>query len=217
MANLDNLRKRAKTLLKQHRERYYPVAAKLRQGLKKFAALSDAEILNAPFALADAQAIVARDAGFASWGAASKALKHTPARKTASAPKPPRLCTAYPQLIVTDVARAAAFYAEKLGFKVAYLYGKPPFYGLVERDSAGLNLRHMDKPVIDQSLRERETLLDASIPVEGVKALYLEFQQRGVDFAQPLKLQPWGAWDFILRDPDGNLIAFGSAIPSWQE
>ena len=30
----------------------------------------------------------------------------------------------------------------------------------------------------------------------------------GVAFAQPLKHEPWGARDFIVRDPDGNLVLF---------
>jgi catechol 2,3-dioxygenase-like lactoylglutathione lyase family enzyme len=124
----------------------------------------------------------------------------------------PRLCAAYPQLFVADVARSAAFFVEKLGFATEYLYGEPPFYGLVTRHGVGLNLRHVDAPVIDPDLRERESLLSASIPVEGIKALFLEFQDRGVDFAQTLKQQPWGALDFIVRDPDGNLIGFGSAM-----
>jgi catechol 2,3-dioxygenase-like lactoylglutathione lyase family enzyme len=142
---------------------------------------------------------------------AVKELRKRPDDSGASQqPQPPRLSVAYPQLFVTEVDRSVRFYVEKLGFAVAYLYGEPPFYGLVKRDRAGLNIRHVDEPLIEPRLRERESLLSASIPVEGVKQLYLEFKRRGVDFAQPLKLQPWDATDFIVRDPDGNLICFHS-------
>jgi catechol 2,3-dioxygenase-like lactoylglutathione lyase family enzyme len=123
----------------------------------------------------------------------------------------PRLCIAYPQLFVSDLARAADFYERKLGFAVVYLYGEPPFYGLVARDGVGLNLRHVDVPVVDPSLRDQEILLSANIPVDGVEALFRQFQQYDVPFAQTLKAQPWGAKDFIVRDPDGNLICFASA------
>ena len=123
----------------------------------------------------------------------------------------PRLLTAYPQLFVQDVARAVAFYRDKLGFAVTYLYGEPAFYGLVERDGVGLNLRHVDQPMMDPALREQESLLSAQIPVRAVKALFIEFKERGVAFHQTLKAQPWGATDFVIRDPDGNLICFASA------
>lgn len=126
-------------------------------------------------------------------------------------PADPRLLAAYPQLFVRDVTRAAAFYRDKLGFAVTYLYGEPPFYGLVERDGVGLNLRHVDQPVMDPALREEESLLSANIPVRAVMALFVEFKERGVAFQQTLKEQPWGAIDFVVRDPDGNLLCFASA------
>jgi uncharacterized glyoxalase superfamily protein PhnB len=43
-----------------------------------------------------------------------------------------------------------------------------------------------------------------------VKELFLEFKQNGVEIAQTLKEQPWGATDFLVRDLDGNLICFAS-------
>jgi catechol 2,3-dioxygenase-like lactoylglutathione lyase family enzyme len=112
---------------------------------------------------------------------------------------------------VADVERAAKFYVEQLGFRLIYLYGTPPFYGLVERDGAGLNFRHVDAPAVDPALRERESLISASIPVYGVEALHDEMKAKGVPLAQDLTVQPWGSKDFIVRDPDGNLICFGAA------
>src|SRR5215471_11320863 len=141
--SLENLRKRAKTLVRQHRDRYYPVAAKLRRAIPRFAALSDQMILEATFNLADAQQVVAREAGFRDW---VHATKEAPSMSTRSetdetAGATPRLQIAFPQLFVADVRRAAVFYQDKLGFEIAYLNGEPPFYGLVTRDRVGLNLR----------------------------------------------------------------------------
>lgn len=129
----------------------------------------------------------------------------------ASVPGLPRLACAYPQLHVTDIARAISFYVDKLGFTEIYRYGTPSFYALVERGGAGLNLRHVDAQLIEQATIERESLIVASIPVYGVEALYDEITQRGTPLAQALTQQPWGAKDFIVRDPDGNLICFGAA------
>jgi uncharacterized glyoxalase superfamily protein PhnB len=46
------------------------------------------------------------------------------------------------------------------------------------------------------------------IEVENVKALFQEYEARGVDFAQRLVRQPWGGLDFHVRDLDGNVISF---------
>jgi catechol 2,3-dioxygenase-like lactoylglutathione lyase family enzyme len=207
MANVANLKKQAKTLVKWHRERYHPIAARLRQSVARFAELSDHEILDAPFSLAEAQQIVAREAGFASWAAVVEGPGTLP-RQAAEAS--PRLLVGYAQVFVTDVSAAARFYTEQLGFAVEYLYGEPPFYGLLSRDGVGINLRHVDEPVLDRS-REKD-LLSVSVVVEGVKALFLEFQDRGVEMAQRLKRQPWGASDFIVRDPFGNLLCFAGSL-----
>jgi catechol 2,3-dioxygenase-like lactoylglutathione lyase family enzyme len=120
----------------------------------------------------------------------------------------PTLLAAEPQLFVTNVQAACNFYSKKLGFEVAFIYGEPPFYGQVFRDGAKLNFRHLDKPAINTEFRDRERLLSASITVDDVKSLFLEFQTRGVPFSQTLKTEPWGARTFIVRDPDGNLILF---------
>lgn len=113
---------------------------------------------------------------------------------------------AQPQLFVSDVEASCKFFVAKLGFNVGFKYGQPPFYALVQRDSACLNLRFVHEPVLN---REAEPdLLSASIPAADVRALYLEYESAGAPIHQPLMTQPWGVEDFIVRDPDGNLIHF---------
>jgi catechol 2,3-dioxygenase-like lactoylglutathione lyase family enzyme len=118
---------------------------------------------------------------------------------------------AEPQLLVADIAVTCDFFTRKLGFDMAFSYGEPPFYAQVKRAGARINLRCVEQPLIDPALRDREELLSASLTVahpEDVKALFLEFQAAGAEFFQSLKREPWGARDFIIRDPDGNLLLF---------
>lgn len=210
MPNLENLRKQAKLVLRWHRDRYYPVAAQIRSVLPRFRQLSDPEILNAPFKLADAQELVARQQGFESWQALREGLQAMSDASTQTTTRPVITAVAA-ELFVSDIQKSCEFFTKKLGFTVVYTYGEPPFYGQVKRGAARLNLKHMDHPVIDPALREREQLLSADMVVdtaEEIKQLYLEFQQAGVDFQQTLVRQPWGAKNFVVRDPDGNLLLF---------
>jgi catechol 2,3-dioxygenase-like lactoylglutathione lyase family enzyme len=118
---------------------------------------------------------------------------------------------AEPQLFVADIKSSCDFFTRKLGFVIAFTYGEPPFYAQVKRDGARINLRCVEHPVIDAALRDREQLLSASLTVATpgeIKALFLEFQAAGVTFFQTLEREPWGARDFIVRDPDGNLLLF---------
>jgi len=121
------------------------------------------------------------------------------------------LAIAEPQLFVADIEASCDYFTGKLGFVAAYTYGEPPYYAQVKRDGARLNLRCVEQPVIDPGLRDRKELLSASIIVataEEIRQLFLEFQSAGVTFAQTLTRKPWGARDFIVSDPDGNLLLF---------
>ena len=206
MPNIEHLRKQAKLYLRWHREQYYPVAARIRTVLPRYSRLVDREILRQPFRLSDAQELVARTVGFDSWEALRRG-SHFVAHTRTGTPAMPSLLAAEPQLYVRDIVASCEFYSRLLGFSVAFTYGEPPFYGQVFRDGARLNLRQVDEPVI-AGRRDADQLLAASITLEDAKPLFLEYQKAGVEFAQPLRSEPWGARTFIVRDPDGNLLLF---------
>jgi uncharacterized glyoxalase superfamily protein PhnB len=214
MPNLENLRKQAKQFLRWHRERYYPVAAQIRAAIPRFRHLSDEQILDANFKLADAQELVARQMGFEGW----QALKSGAKAMTDETTDEPRQTTPRPilnsieaQLFVANIETSCDFYTSQLGFAVSFAYGDPPFYGQVMRDKARLNLRLVSEPVFAGDIREREHLLSATITVataDEIKQLFLSYQATGVRFHQTLKKEPWGARTFVVVDPDENLILF---------
>lgn len=210
MPNLENLKKQAKQYLRWHRERYHPVAAEIRAALPRFRHLDDHQVLAASFKLSDAQELVARQLGFEGWQAL-KAGALAMNTRVKQATTPTILSGTEAQLYVADVKASCDFFTSKLGFAVEFVYGDPPFYGLVKRDRARLCLRLVCEPVFVGDIREREHLLSASITVDTaaeIKQLFLQFQTAGVSFHQGLKKEPWGARNFILLDPDGNLILF---------
>ncbi|MFZ1083366.1 MAG: VOC family protein [Terracidiphilus sp.] len=123
----------------------------------------------------------------------------------------PVLISIEAQLFVADVKTACDFFTSKLGFKIEFIYGDPPYYGQVVRDNARLNLRLVCEPVFAGDIRRREDLLSASITVataNEINQLFLSYQAAGVRFHQELKQEPWGAKTFIVSDPDENLILF---------
>ena len=205
MLNIEHLRKQAKLYLRWHRERYYPVAARIRAVLPRYSRLTDCEILAQRFRLSDAQELVARTVGFESWDALRRGSHFATRTGTRSMPI---LTAAEPQLFVRDIVAASEFYSRKLGFSVAFIYGEPPFYAQVFRDGARLNFRQVDVAVLDAIRRATEQLLAATITLEDAKPLFVEYQQAGVEFVQSLKSEPWGARTFIIRDPDGNVVLF---------
>ena len=210
MPNLENLKKQAKLMLRWHRERHGPVAAQIRALIPRFLHMPDSEILAASFRLSDAEELVARQHGFDSWQTLKAGLTVT-SRRVKSPPSKATIVRAEAQLAVTDINRSCEFFQQKLGFSLVFSYGDPPYYAQLRRDAARLNLRCVQAPVIESTVRDREELLSASMTVattDEIKLLFLEFQSAGVTLHQKLKKQPWGAKNFIVKDPDGNLLLF---------
>ena len=210
MPSLDSHRKQAKQFVRWHREREWTVAQIIREHAPRFAKLTDRRILDAPFKLADAQEIVAHKAGFATW-AELKTKAGTAPEPRPPASTEPSLRVALAHVFVTDITRACAFYCDKLGFRVVFTYGKPPFFGEVARDGARFFLRQVDQPPVDPALRRKEDLTSVAIVVESraqLKRLYADICAAGAPMHQALKKHPWGDWEFVAIDPDGNLISF---------
>ena len=207
MPNLENLKKQAKQYLRWHRDGYFPVAAQIRAALPRYRQLTDREVMASRFTLTDAQELIARKLAYENWEALREGIRSMSDADNEQFSRPV-LLAAEPQLYVTDVEAACEFYTKKLGFVVAFTYGDPPFYGQVVRDGARLNLRAVGAPLIDPALVEKDDLLSASISLDEVKALYLEYRAADITFHQTLRTEPWGARTFIVRDPDGNLVLF---------
>ena len=206
MATIETWRKRAKLLVRWHREGNYSVGGKLRQ-LDRYRALTDREALDMPMPLALAQEVIAVEAGFADWPAL-KAATADVAKTPQPDPGAPVLGGAVPIFFVRDVTKAAAFYRDKLGFAVDFLHGNPPFYGAVSRGEACLHLRFVGRPNFAALAATETSLILATIEVSNLRALFEEYQERGVAFPQTITKQAWGGTDFHVRDPDGNVVSF---------
>jgi len=205
MPSVENLRKQAKRIVRWHREGHHPVGELIRAHLPVFAEMSDFEILAHRFQLTDAQEIVARQQGFPSWQALLEGANEMPDSQSHVLGQI-AFKRAEPQLFTTDLTRSLAYFTEKLGFEIQFSYGEPPFYAQVARGAAHLNLRLVPKLPMDSP--SGEDYLAASICVDSIKELFLEYQANGVEFSQSLRTEPWGARTFIVADPDGNLILF---------
>jgi uncharacterized glyoxalase superfamily protein PhnB len=113
-----------------------------------------------------------------------------------------------PILFVRDVAASATFFREKLGFKIDFLYGAPPFYGSVSRSNIRLHLRFVHQPNFAELAAQEVSLILATVEVSDAQGLFEEFKERGVHFAQTPIKQAWGGTDFHVLDLDGNAVSF---------
>jgi Ser/Thr protein kinase RdoA (MazF antagonist) len=128
------------------------------------------------------------------------------------APTPARFQRFSPIFPVRDLPRALAHYAS-LGFRVQP-YADGDGYGFADRDEVSLHLS-LDTGHDDDSGHDHEHVGSAYLYVEDADALYDEWARPGVGGLT----RRVGDTAYRLRegshiDPDGNLIRFGSPMPS---
>jgi uncharacterized glyoxalase superfamily protein PhnB len=111
-----------------------------------------------------------------------------------------------PQFLVDDLDRAVAYYRDRLGFELDFIYES--FYASVTRDGFAIHLKHAPKLAADREHRRRNEHLDAHVAVSGVRELFGELQMRGADLIEPLEEKPWACLEFCVVDPDGYILCF---------
>jgi len=96
-----------------------------------------------------------------------------------------------------------------LGFDCVGTWADPPVYAIVERDGQRIHFRLAAPPTPNPD-KEAGELLDAYLIVENADALHAECAARGVVFTRALGDTPWGTREFVVKDGDGRLLAFGA-------
>lgn len=109
-----------------------------------------------------------------------------------------------PNLETDDLAAAAAFLRDVLGFEVEV---DEPAMGLMllRREAVGLALVHSTNPGVNSTTA-------AYIGVTGVDDLHDQCAARGAPIVNSLADHPWGLRDFVVEMPGGHRIAFGERI-----
>ena len=114
-----------------------------------------------------------------------------------------------PQFFTTDIPGTLAYYKHKLGFECLGTWQDPPVYAIVARDGRRIHFRLADQPTANPD-KYADELLDAYLSIEDADALYAEYAARGVEFTRTLGDTPWQSREFVVKDCDGRLLAFGA-------
>jgi uncharacterized glyoxalase superfamily protein PhnB len=114
-----------------------------------------------------------------------------------------------PQFFTTDMAATLAYYKDKLGFECLGTWNDPPDYAIVARDDHRIHFRFAEPPTPSPD-KYADELLDAYLFIENADALYAEYLERGVEFTRVLGDTAWQSREFVVKDCDDRLLAFGS-------
>jgi catechol 2,3-dioxygenase-like lactoylglutathione lyase family enzyme len=99
--------------------------------------------------------------------------------------------------VVADVEKSKQFYKEILGFEADSYYGPTRWQSFKIQE--GLFFAIGEAPGSTD---------EVSFVVDDIESLWQRVKDKVV-VVHPLEKTPWGTYRFVIRDPDGHLLAFG--------
>jgi uncharacterized glyoxalase superfamily protein PhnB len=116
-----------------------------------------------------------------------------------------------PLFFTLDIPRTLAWYKESLGFECQGTWQDPPVYAIVARDGCAIHFR-CAAPSVPNPDKYEDELLDAYLNVDDADVLYAEYAAKSLEFTRGLANMPWNSREFVVKDCDGRLLAFGSNL-----
>ena len=110
---------------------------------------------------------------------------------------------------VADVGATIRWYQERLGFfSDPFPQSEPYVFAILMRDHIEIMLQRIEGYEKPQIYATRSGgVWDAYIRMSGLDEFYKAVHER-VTIVQPLRKQPYGAWEFELKDPNGYVLVF---------
>ena len=116
----------------------------------------------------------------------------------------PRVLRSTPVLKTGNYENARAFYRDRLGYEIKEEGGEPPRFGIFGRGRSVLFVDgwHGEPTRVGSAW-------EAYVHVDGLDALFAEFQAADVNITRPIETTVYEMREFEVTDPDGNVVCFG--------
>jgi uncharacterized glyoxalase superfamily protein PhnB len=119
----------------------------------------------------------------------------------------PIIKSAIPVLPAAETTESLNWWIEICGFKETFRDTTPPNYAGIHRGEAHLHIAGMSDKELARKIGDQTMV---RIVVQGLEAMYAEFQKNGgtVHPNGALQGKPWGTKEFSAIDPNGVCVTF---------
>jgi hypothetical protein len=120
-----------------------------------------------------------------------------------------------PVHLVVNVFETAEYYRDVLGFDFAQIYGEPPSFVIVQRDSARLMFRQPrdGAPPPANSSVSPTFPIDVFLYVDDIEALVTELRGRHAEILDGPTYRPiWNGKELTVRDCNSRVLCFGQPM-----
>ncbi len=118
--------------------------------------------------------------------------------------------SASPCFPVADIGSTISWYERELGFVGDPFPPDGPFvFGILRRGQVEIMLQRVDnyeKPDL-YDRRNGGGVWDVYLRIKGITDLYSAVKDR-LQIKKPLHKQPYGLWEFEVKDPNGYILVF---------
>ncbi|HEV8369824.1 MAG TPA: VOC family protein [Pyrinomonadaceae bacterium] len=123
--------------------------------------------------------------------------------------KMPEYRSIVPVFSVADVSATMNWYQTHLGFSSDPFPAQGPYlFAILFRDHIEIMLQRVENSQKPDNYNLRAGgVWDAYIRLSQVKELYDGIKEE-VTIIKPLRQQPYGAWEFEVKDPNGYVLVF---------
>jgi uncharacterized glyoxalase superfamily protein PhnB len=115
-----------------------------------------------------------------------------------------------PVVSTDDIAKSLAYYQDVLGFAVDFQYGDPPVYAGVNSGAAEIYFTH--SPDFVKLVADRALHPDIFIWVTNADYYFNLHVKNGAEIIEPIADRPWGARQYVVRDPNGYHLKFAQPL-----
>jgi hypothetical protein len=126
-----------------------------------------------------------------------------------------QMASVAPVLLVGDVFETAEYYRDVLGFSFDQIYGEPPSFVIVQRDSARLMFRQPREgapPPANASVTPSFPA-DVFLYVDDVEMLATELRGKQAQIVEGPTYRPiWNGKELAVRDCNGRTLCFGQPM-----
>ena len=117
-----------------------------------------------------------------------------------------------PTFLVPDVAGAARWYENNLGFTARFVPKTEPYvFASLQRDGVEIMLLQQEgyrKPQVERA----GGVWDAYVRINGLREFYDDVRSR-IALKSELTKRPYGDSEFEVEDPNGYILVFGEILP----
>jgi predicted enzyme related to lactoylglutathione lyase len=122
-----------------------------------------------------------------------------------------KLHEAVPVFLVGDIASTMQWYSANLGFNARAVPESPPHhFCILTKDDVEIFLQQLDGYRKPDLYEEREGgVWSVYFQMHGVRELFHTLSQlHDVTVLEPVRHQPYGQTEFVIRDPNGYTLVF---------